>query len=575
MIYSLAELNALSQEAFTEALGSIFEQTPAIAAQTWNHRPFATLSALHRTMATLVRNLSSEQQLALIRAHPDLGSKAKMAEASVQEQASAGLDRLTPTEYEQFHHLNQSYQTKFGFPFIIAVKNHTKASILEAFVQRLQHTVVAEQERAIAEIIEIARFRLLATVVAINGDRLHAALNNLAEIGKLPNSGVSRVAFTPEDLQARTQVQAWMVEAGMTVRIDAAGNIIGRYPGRSANVGALATGSHIDTVPVAGRYDGCLGVLAGIELVRVLQERSLHLNHPIEVIVFTDEERSVIGSKAMAGEIAADPSYYARLDGTPIQTCLATIGGDWSAIATAKRQPQDIAAFIELHVEQGGVLEHHQQSIGIVTGIVGQHRFAVTITGRPNHAGTTPMPLRKDALLAASKLVLAVNQIATENPGDQVATVGYLTVLPNATNTVAGKVDLRIDMRDLSEARLDAMVLRLKQEIEAIATQTGTEIELQQTLQIRPTLASETVMTAIAQVCQQLQLSAMQLPSRAGHDAQEMGRFTEMGMIFVPSQGGISHSDEEYTSPESCTQGAEVLLQNFLRLDAEYGDRHS
>jgi beta-ureidopropionase / N-carbamoyl-L-amino-acid hydrolase len=409
---------------------------------------------------------------------------------------------------------------------------------------------------------------LATTRLSINGDRLNCSITELANIGKLSNGGVCRLAFTDADLQARQQVQAWMEEAGMTTRIDAAGNVIGRYAGKIKNAPVLATGSHIDTVPVGGAFDGCLGVLAGIEVVRTLKENDIRLDHPIEVIVFSDEERSVIGSKAMSGQVYEDPDYYVRLDGTPIQDCLAKVGGDWEQISTARRN--DIAAFVELHVEQGGVLEHAQTSIGVVSGVVGQYRFAVNIKGRPNHAGTTPMHMRKDALVAASQIVLAVNQIALDTPGDQVATVGYLTVSPNATNTVPGEVSLRIDLRDLSQSHLEMLVDKLKSEIEAIANSTGTEIEIRQTLHILPTLAAPGIMNAIEEICQDLNLSNMQLPSRAGHDAQEVGRITDMGMIFVPSRAGISHSEEEYTSPEECAQGTNVLLQTFLRLDRLY-----
>ncbi|MBW4522239.1 MAG: Zn-dependent hydrolase [Scytolyngbya sp. HA4215-MV1] len=405
--------------------------------------------------------------------------------------------------------------------------------------------------------------------LTINSDRLNRSILQLAEIGKLPNSGVSRVAFSTEDLLARQLVQSWMLEAGMTVRIDAAGNIIARYAGKNRSA-ALATGSHIDTVPVAGRYDGCLGVLAGIEVVRVLNENHIRLDHPIEVIVFTDEERSVLGCKAMAGEVKEDPSYYGRLDGTAIQPCLEKIGGDWSKIATARRDPSEMAAFVELHVEQGGVLEHLDLQIGVVTGVVGQYRFAVKVVGCPNHAGTTPMKMRKDALVAAAQMVLAVNRIALENPGEQVATVGYLSVVPNSTNTVPGEVDFRIDLRDLSQENLEFLVSEIKQEFEAIANATGTDFTLRETLHVMPTLSAPHIMETIAQVSQELGLSYTHLPSRAGHDAQEIGRFTDMGMIFVPSRNGISHSEEEYTSPEQCTQGANVLLQTFLKLDQLY-----
>jgi N-carbamoyl-L-amino-acid hydrolase len=407
-------------------------------------------------------------------------------------------------------------------------------------------------------------------MLTVNGDRLNRSLFQLAEIGKLPNGGVSRVAFTTEDLLARQLVQSWMVEAGMRVLIDAAGNIIGRYAGHDEGAPAFATGSHIDTVPIAGCYDGCLGVLAGIEMVRVLNENRIRLNHPVEVIVFTDEERSVLGSKAMAGEIKEGPEYYVRLDGTPIEPCLEKIGGNWSKIQSAKRYRSEMAAFIELHVEQGGVLEHLGVPIGIVEGIVGQYRFAVTVNGRMNHAGTTPMNMRKDALVAASQIVLAVNRIAVETPGEQVGTVGYFTVAPNATNTVPGKVDLRIDLRDLSQEHLEYLLGLLKKELNAIAAATETEITMRETLHILPTLAAPHIKNAIKQVCKQQGLSYTHLPSRAGHDAQEIGRFTDMGMIFVPSRNGISHSEDEYTSSEECAQGANVLLQTFLELDRLY-----
>ncbi|HEY9744523.1 MAG TPA: Zn-dependent hydrolase [Coleofasciculaceae cyanobacterium] len=408
------------------------------------------------------------------------------------------------------------------------------------------------------------------SIPLVNGDRLNRSITQLAEIGKLPGGGVSRLAFTPEDLLARQLVQSWMVDAGMTVRIDAAGNIIGTYAGQREGASALATGSHIDTVPVAGRYDGVLGVLAGIEVVRVLHENAIRLAHPIEVIVFTDEECSVIGCKAMAGNVVNDPEYYRRNDGTPIQTCLERIGGNWSKLTTAQRDAAEIAAFVELHVEQGGVLESTGAEIGVVKGIVGQYRFAVTVTGRPNHAGTTPMTMRKDALVAASQVVLAVNKLGVDTPGEQVATVGYFNVSPNAVNIVPARVDLKIDLRDLSQSHLDDLVEQMRQQFAQIAAATQTEIVMTQALHVLPTLAEPKIQDAIAQVCQKLSLSYCHLPSRAGHDAQEIGRFADMGMIFVPSLAGISHAEDEYTSPEQCTQGANVLLQTFLQLDRMY-----
>lgn len=409
----------------------------------------------------------------------------------------------------------------------------------------------------------------VASHFQINGDRLDRSISELATIGQLKQGGVSRVAFTPEDLAARERVKSWMEAAGMTVRVDAAGNMIGRYPGQEST-GALATGSHIDTVPVAGRYDGTLGVLAGIEVVRVLQENNHRLKHPIEVIVFTDEENSVIGCKAMAGTQEQDPERMRRRDGRSIQECLQQIGGEWSQIQTARRLPGEIAAFVELHVEQGGVLELAEAQIGVVKGIVGQYRFIVTVTGRPNHAGTTPMDQRKDALVAAAQMVLAVHQGGTETPGEQVATVGSLQVFPNAPNIVPGRVEFTIDLRDLSERHLEGIRQQLMGEFQTIATATGTEFTIQQILHVDPTLAAPKIQQVITEICDNLGYSHLNLPSRAGHDAQEIGRFAEMGMIFVPSVSGISHAEDEYTPPEDCARGATVLLQTFLRLDEIY-----
>lgn len=407
----------------------------------------------------------------------------------------------------------------------------------------------------------------IISIPKVNSDRLLQNLATLAQIGKLPNGGVRRISYTPDDLRARQLVREWMAEAGMAVRIDAAGNIIGTYAGKTSSA-ALATGSHIDTVPAGGRYDGALGVLAGIEVVQTLWDHKITLNHPIEVIVFTDEEGGMIGSKAMAGKAVRDPDYYRRDDGTPIESCLAQIGGNWDRLATAQCTAADLAAYVELHVEQGGLLDSSGHQIGVVEGIVSMNRAAIAITGRPNHAGTTPMHLRQDALVAAAHTVLAVERLAKETPGQQVATIGTLNVSPNAANIVPGRVDLVLDIRDLSQDHVDRLVEQLQDTLKHIAAHTKTDITLTSTLRVEPTLATPLIQGAIAQVCQELDLSYCRLPSRAGHDAQEIGRFTNMGMIFVPSKGGVSHAEDEYTSPEQCVQGATVLLQTLTRLDA-------
>ncbi|MGL5077675.1 MAG: Zn-dependent hydrolase [Waterburya sp.] len=399
----------------------------------------------------------------------------------------------------------------------------------------------------------------------INGDRLNKTIARLAQIGKLPDGGVKRIAYSPEDIEARDLVQYWMQELQMQVRVDAAGNIIGRYPGKFPDLPALATGSHIDTVPCGGHYDGAYGVIAGLEVVRVLQENQIKLDRSLEVIVFTDEEGSMIGSKAISGRIINDPNYYRRPDGTDIYTCLQKIGGNWDNITQARRSQQDIAAFIELHVEQGPVLESMSKQIGVVEGIVGQRRFNITVKGIANHAGTTPMQMRCDALVAASQVILAVNQIGN-TPGQQVATVGKIEVLPNAANVVPGWVEMSLDIRDLSSKHIDSLLEQLRIHLEEIAVTTNTQIRLNPCLHNEPALAEPYIQKAIALSCEQLNLSYTYLPSRASHDAQELAQITAMGMIFVPSKMGVSHNKNEYTSPEQCIQGANVLLQTLMRL---------
>ena len=406
---------------------------------------------------------------------------------------------------------------------------------------------------------------MVTVALQTNHTRLQQRLSDLATIGQLSCGGVRRTAYGPEDLAARQMVITAMEQVAMDITIDAAGNIIGRYSG-TQDLPALATGSHIDTVPAGGRYDGALVVLAGIEVVATLHESGQRLNHPIEVIVFTDEEGEMIGSKAMAGTAHyTDAEFYRRLDGTSIQTCLQKIGGDWDTLANAQRTDQDIGAYLELHVEQGGVLETKECQIGVVQGIVSLQRYLVTILGRPNHAGTTPMDMRQDALYAASLLVAAVHDVAV--PGDQVATVGYLSVTPNAANIVPGQVDLTIDLRDLSLKTVETMVHALHQRVQEIEAATGTQIQLERQHAVEPTLASPNIQETIATVCDSLKLSHYSMPSRAIHDAQEIGRFTQMGMIFVPSQAGVSHAEDEYTSPEQCGQGTDVLLNTLLHLD--------
>ena len=400
-------------------------------------------------------------------------------------------------------------------------------------------------------------------------ERLMSTLDALASIGLRPDGSVCRRGFSHEDRQGRDQLSAWMKDAGMQVSIDAAGNLIGRLAGSDSSLPALVTGSHLDTVPTGGRFDGVLGVLAGLEVARTLQDSGEQLRHPLELVVFADEESTMVGCKAMVGTASPDPDAYATSNGESIECNLERIGGDWPSLASARRSDASIAAFLELHVEQGGILETRGDSIGVVEGIVGQRRFSIVVEGQANHAGTTPMEHRQDALVTASEVVLAIEAMALHHPNEPVATVGRLEVWPNAANVVPGSVKLTVDLRDLSPAVLQQLVESLMLALENIGLKRSCRIHLDPQFDVAPTPADSTVMDAISSAASALGFSQSRLPSRASHDAQEVGRRWPMGMIFVPSQGGLSHSSAEFTSDDECWAGTAVLLGALQRLDQQ------
>ena len=418
--------------------------------------------------------------------------------------------------------------------------------------------------------LEILQTPTLVHDLKINCHRLNQSIAKLADIGALPEGGIQRLAFSDEDLEARAVIQHRMIAAGMKVSVDAAGNLIGHYPGQYLDAPALATGSHIDSVPAGGIYDGTYGVLAGVEAVQTLYDNNIRLAHPVEIIVFADEESTMIGSKAMSGQVLLDTDF--DVSGTAIQAKLKRVGGSWNNLSSAQQTTHDFAAFVELHIEQGPVLEAAGNPIGLVTGIVGQRRYSITIDGNASHAGTTPMSMRQDALVAASQIALAVHKIghAKDIGGEQVATVGSLELKPNVANTIPGRVEMTVDMRDLSNHCLDRMFEMLEEALDTIATDTQTRIQIHPKLRNEPAPVNSHIHHTIATVCSHLGLDTHPLPSRASHDAQNIARITDMGMIFVPSQAGLSHAADEYTSPEHCAQGANVLLHTLIQLDQHY-----
>jgi N-carbamoyl-L-amino-acid hydrolase len=402
----------------------------------------------------------------------------------------------------------------------------------------------------------------------VNGDRLNAHLAELSRFGRNPQGGVSRIAYSEADKQGRDYVMGLMRTAKLEVRIDTAGNILGRRAGRDAARKPLLFGSHIDSVPEGGNYDGDVGSLGAIEVAQTLAERGVATRHPIEVVVFQNEEGGLFGSKGMIGELGEHELAQVSKSGKTIREGVGFLGGDPSRLAEAKRGRGDIAAYVELHIEQGGTLDLEKIDIGVVEGIVGINGWDVRIEGFANHAGTTAMNNRHDALLTAARYIDMVNRVVTSIPGRQVATVGRIQALPGAPNVIPGDVTFSLEIRDLDAAKIRSVHERIKAEGEKIVQATGTRISYAEANVNIPAPTTPRVREVIAAAAKQLGLTSKQMPSGAGHDAQDMARIAPIGMIFVPSVGGISHSPKELSRPQDITNGANVLLHTILALDA-------
>ncbi len=404
--------------------------------------------------------------------------------------------------------------------------------------------------------------------LVVDSGRILERLHVMAKIGRSSQGGINRIAYSDADVQGRAYVMELMRAAELETSIDAAGNIIGRREGSNAKLPTLLTGSHIDSVPEGGIYDGTVGVISAIEVAQVLAERKLLTRHPLEVIVFQNEEEGLFGSRAICGDLSNKDLDLPSQSGKTIREGIEYIGGNTHQLETARRRPGDIAVYLEYHIEQGPVLENESIDIGIVEGIVGVNRWEVTIDGFSNHAGTTPMNKRKDALLVAARFIEAVNNVVTSTPGLQVGTIGRIRVLPGAPNVIPGKVILSLDLRDLESARIESLYQEIVNAGNQIASTVGAAITFKQTSVQVPALTDARVRHSILEAAVELGLTSKVLRSGAGHDAQAIARIAPMGMIFIPSLEGISHTPEEYSRPTDIVNGANVALRTLLKLDA-------
>lgn len=406
-----------------------------------------------------------------------------------------------------------------------------------------------------------------APSLRVDGDRINRHLTELSAFGRNPYGGVSRVAYSEFDRQGRAWAMGIMREAGLAVQVDAAGNIFGRRAGSRPALKPIVFGSHIDSVPDGGNYDGDVGSVSAIEVARTLNQGNVVTKHPLEIVIFQNEEGGTVGSRALVGEVTPADLAIKSNSGRTLGEGIAFLGGDLATLPTVRRAPGDIAAYVELHIEQGGNLDREKLDIGVVEGIVGIGQWEVTAEGFANHAGTTAMADRRDSLLATARYIDMVNRVVTGTPGRQVGTVGRVQAFPGAPNVIPGKVVFTLEIRDLDAAKVDALSAKVRAEGEAIGKASGVTFSYAPLHHSTPAVCDPRVMQTIDSAARGMSMTTRSLPSGAGHDAQHMSRLGPTGMIFVPSVGGISHAPKEFTKPADVVNGANVLLQAVLALD--------
>jgi len=404
----------------------------------------------------------------------------------------------------------------------------------------------------------------------IDQNRLFERLQTLGEIGRTAQGGVSRLALTELDRQGLVLIEEWMIQAGLQTRMDAAGNLIGRKEGRQPHGPVVLTGSHSDTTQEGGMFDGALGILGGIEALQSMNENGVITDHPIEVCAYRDEEgcrfaASYSSSRAMTGKFNPQRLQYKDENGISVARALRQSSIDPDKVGDAARAPDSVKAHVELHIEQGSILESQNLAVGIVTGICAASRSRMMLIGQARHAGTTPMSLRRDALAAAAEIIQMTEKEARRGP-NSVATVGVIRAFPGGVNVIPGKVELSLDCRDIDTRARDDLLERITREAERICARRKIDFDLTTFGKGQAKHCAEEVKDAIARACSELNLPTMLIASGAGHDSGSFHGFCPMGMIFVRSKEGISHHPDEWSSPQDCAQGTRVLYLTLLKL---------
>ncbi len=586
MVLSIEQLNAASAADFTAQLDGTYEHSPWIAEQAAAARPFASLVQLKHAMAQVVRGAGRDAQLALIRAHPELAGKAMVSKTltaeSTNEQGKAGLTDCTPEEFARLQQLNANYNAKFGFPFILAVRGPRglgldRHEIIASFERRLGHHPDFELAECLRNIHRIAEIRLNDKfgVTPELGNRVWDWAEKLAEHtdpGCAERGELTVTYLTDAHRACAQRLSHWMRECGFDrVEIDAVGNVVGVYDGTDASAKRLLTGSHYDTVRNGGKYDGRLGILVPMACVRELHRQGRRLPFGIEVVGFAEEEgqrykATFLGSGALTGDFDMAWLEQQDADGVSMRAAMKLAGLCIDDIPKCRRDAAGYLGFVEVHIEQGPVLNEMDLPLGVVSSINGSVRYLCEAQGMASHAGTTPMGSRRDAAAAVAELLLYVEQRAGSVP-DVVGTVGQLDVPSGSINVVPGRCRFSLDLRATTDAARDALATDVLAEAQRIAQRRGVAIHTEETMRAAAAPSAPAWQQRWEQAVQQLGLPVFRMPSGAGHDAMKLHDVMPQAMLFLRGlNAGISHNPLESITnddTELCVRAFQHLLDQL------------
>lgn len=588
MALTLQELNAAPEAQAAQMLDGIYEHSPWIAQAALARRPFQSLAQLKHALATVVREASQAQQLALLRAHPELAGKAMVAGTltaeSTGEQNRAGLAHCTPEEFARLQELNAAYNARFGFPFILAVRGPRgtglgRQEIIATFERRVDNHPEFERAEALRNVHRIAELRLndKFAVQPETGNLVwdwHEALARHSDPGFAEKGQLTVTYLTEAHRACAHRIGNTMRECGFDeVHVDAVGNVVGRYNGPQPGAKALLTGSHYDTVRNAGKYDGRLGIFTPMACVRELARQGRRLPFAIEVVGFAEEEgqrykATFLGSGALTGHF--DPAWLEQKDaqGISLRQAMQQAGLCIDDIPKLKRDPAQYLGFVEVHIEQGPVLNELDLPLGIVTSINGGVRLVCEVIGTASHAGTTPMDRRRDAAAAVAELALYVEKRAARD-GDSVGTIGMLQVPGGSINVVPGRCQFSLDLRAPTDAQRDALVADVLAQLQAICERRGVRSTVEEAMRAAAAPSAPAWQRRWEDAVQALGLPIYRMPSGAGHDAMKLHEIMPQAMLFVRGQNaGISHNPLESTTSDDMQLAVEAfghLLQQLAR----------